>query len=227
MKRLIIILCIIALFASCSDGVSDVIADPDIPGGTDDPNNPADPSTGGLIRQAIPVPEYLYDVALGAWIIREAVVSKNIVATADPAAKYCTNEGSFYLFTGDKKIVEYEIKEEEWGTMLRACIVTKELYEYEGKEFDYIAVPRYIPPYVPENKEPVVPLLHFYVLDKDNNVVYDYDITTIEPGDPVGWYNYCIANNYITMDVETRDMNSPELAPHRWIGGGTKEVVLE
>jgi len=215
-------------------GSDDIIGDPAVPDSPATPETPTVPevpydpaSPEVLLRQPIPVPEYLYDVALGAWIIREAVVSKNIVATDDPAAKFCTTEGSFYMFYGDKSIIEYSIKQDEWYTMMRACIVTKELYEYEGKEFDYIAIPRYIPPYVPENKEPVVPLLHFYILDKDNNLMYDYDIQAIEPSDPVGWYNYCLAHNYMTMDVETRDMDYPELAPHRWIGGGTKEVVLE
>jgi hypothetical protein len=233
MKKILIVLSIVALFFACSMGSDDIIggdtpespATPETPAVPETPYNPASPEV--FIREVIPVPEYLYDVATGAWLIRPAVVAKNIDAKADPAAKVCTTEGSFYLFTGDKKIVEYSIKQEEWYTMLRACIVTKELYEYEGKEWDYIAVPRYVAPYVAENPEPVVPLLHFYVLDKDNNIMFDYDMYVIEPDDPIGWYNTCISNRLITYDVEQRDVDNPERAPHRWIGGGTKEVVME
>jgi hypothetical protein len=157
-------------------------------------------------------------------------VAKNIDAKADPAAKVCTTEGSFYLFTGDKKIVEYSIKQEEWYTMLRACIVTKELYEYEGKEFDYIAVARYVPPYEPENKEPVPPIYTVYYVDKDNTIVDTLDCAVVEPGDPEGWYTYCTVGGSgapSNQQVELLDQDYPESSPHRWIGGGTKDVVME
>ena len=71
------------------------------------PDDPAPVVPDELIKTAVDVPAYLWDVVNQVWILRLAYAPKTLIASADPYAKFCTTPGSIYTFEADGKITEY------------------------------------------------------------------------------------------------------------------------
>ena len=173
-------------------------------------------------RVSIPVPGYMEEVVNSAWSIIP-VGSKALITSE--AREFCTTPSSFYWFWEDGTIEEYEAKPEQWAVVYQLARATVELYTREGKQFDFIGIPPYVPEYTPANPMPVPPLFTFYILDRDNAIYEELFISEAlaAPMTQEEYYFYVVAH-FIAYHVSGAESAAPEGSPYRWIGGGTKII---
>lgn len=173
-------------------------------------------------RVSIPVPEYMTEVVDAAWNIIP-VGSRALVTTE--AREFCTEPSSFYWFWEDGKIEEYKAKPEQWGVIYYLASMTVSQYAADGKQFEFIAIPVYVPLHTPANEMPVPPLFTFYILDRDNAIYEEIFISEAlaAPMTQEEYYFYVVAH-FIAYHVSGAESAAPEGSPYRWIGGGTKII---